>query len=172
MKFTPMDFIKSYFSAEKNESLIFIAFGILTIGFSLYAVLKWGDSFYKGFAVPAVLIGCIQLVVGSTVYFRTDGQTLELETLYQQDRAAFENAETPRMETVMKNFSLYKKVEVAFVLVGLLLILFVSSREFWLGVGVGMLLQGALMLTADIFAERRGAEYIRGIEKKPMTSLT
>jgi hypothetical protein len=160
-----MDFIKTYFTAEKSESLIFMAFGILTIGFSVYALLKWGDSFYRGFAVPAILIGIIQIVVGGTVYFRTDKQIMQLETLYQQDKTAFAKAETPRMDMVMKNFSLYKKVEVAFVLIGLLLIFLSPSREFWLGVGVGMLLQGALMLTADIFAERRGKEYIEAIPK-------
>ncbi len=159
-----MDFIKTYFTAEKNESLIFILFGVLTIGFSVYALVKWGDSFYRGFAIPAILIGIIQIVVGSTVYFRTDQQIIQVETLYQQDQAAFKNTEGPRMNTVMKNFSIYKKVEVAFVVIGLLLILFAASREFWLGIGVGMLLQGALMLTADIFAERRGKEYIQAIQ--------
>jgi hypothetical protein len=166
-----MDFIKTYFTAEKNESLIFVLFGILTIGFSVYALLKWGDSFYRGFAVPAILIGIIQIVVGSTVYFRTDKQINQLETLYQQDQAAFAKAETPRMDRVMKNFSLYKIVEVTFITIGLLLIFFAPSKEFWLGVGVGMLLQGALMLTADIFAERRGKEYIRSIEITPNQSL-
>ncbi len=154
-----MDFIKTYFTAEKNESLIFIAFGILTISFSVYALVKWGDSFYKGFAIPVILIGLIQLVVGSTVYFRTDKQIKELETLYVTDKSAFSKAEMPRMHTVMKNFSLYKKIEIAFVLTGLALLLIVPSKEFWLGIGVGLLLQGALMLTADIFAERRGKEY-------------
>jgi hypothetical protein len=160
-----MDFIKTYFTAEKNESLIFMAFGILTICFSVYALLKWGDSFYRGFAVPAILIGIIQLVVGGTVYFRTDKQIMQLETLYQEDKTAFAKAEMPRMETVMKNFSLYKKIEVAFVIIGLLLIFLAPTREFWLGVGVGMLLQGALMLTADIFAERRGNEYFQRVSK-------
>lgn len=84
---------------------------------------------------------------------------VQLETLYQQDQAAFVKAEMPRMDTVMKNFSLYKKVEVAFVVIGLLLIFFAPAKEFWLGVGVGILLQRALMLTADVFAERRGAIY-------------
>jgi hypothetical protein len=160
-----MDFIKTYFTAEKNESLIFILFGILTIGFSVYALLKWGDSFYRGFAVPAILIGVIQIVVGGTVYFRTDRQINQLETLYQKNKTAFAKAETPRMDTVMKNFSLYKKVEVAFVVIGLLLIFFAPSKGFWLGIGVGMLLQGALMLTADIFAERRGVIYIERVNK-------
>jgi hypothetical protein len=158
-----MDFIKTYFTAEKNESLIFMAFGILTIAFSVYALLRWGDTFYRGFAMPAILIGIIQLVVGGTVYFRTDKQIIQLETLYQQDKAAFAKAETPRMEIVMKNFSLYKKVEVAFVVIGLLLIFLTPAREFWLGVGVGMLLQGTLMLTADVFAERRGTIYLNKV---------
>ncbi|MFN5168183.1 MAG: hypothetical protein ACK5DD_01050 [Cyclobacteriaceae bacterium] len=164
---TDMDFIKTYFTAEKNESLIFLAFGIVTIAFSVYAMLKWGDSFYKGFAVPAILIGIIQLVVGGSVYFRTDKQINQLETLYQQDEPAFAKAEISRMDTVMKNFAIYKKVEVAFVVVGLFLIFLTPSKQFWLGVGVGMLLQGALMLTADIFAERRGAEYMRAITSQP-----
>jgi hypothetical protein len=160
-----MDFIKTYFTAEKNESLIFMAFGILTIGFSVYAMLKWGNSFYKGFAIPAILIGIIQLVVGGTVYFRTNQQINQLEAQFQQDKVAFAKAETPRMETVMKNFLLYKKIEVAFVVIGLLLIFFAPTKEFWLGVGVGMLLQGALMLTADIFAERRGKTYIEQVSR-------
>jgi MFS family permease len=160
-----MEFIKTYFTAEKSESLIFMAIGIITISFSAYALFKWGDSFYKGFAIPVILIGLIQLVVGSTVYFRTPKQITDLEMLYQKDKVAFVEAEMLRMETVMKNFSLYKKVEVVFVVIGLLLIFFSSSKEFWLGIGVGMLLQGALMLTADIFAERRGTTYQHEITK-------
>ena len=160
-----MDLIKTYFTAEKNESLIFILFGVLTIGFSVYALVKWGDSFYRGFAIPAILIGIIQIVVGSTVYFRTDQQIIQIETLYRQDKAAFKSTEGPRMDTVMKNFSIYKVVEIAFVIIGLLLIFVAASKEFWLGIGVGMLLQGALMLTADVFAERRRKEYIQAMDR-------
>ena len=141
-------------------------FGILTISFSLYAILKWGDSFYKGFAVPVILIGIIQLVVGGTVYFRSDKQIIDLEKRYAESRSEFIKTERPRMETVMKNFSLYKKIEVAFVLIGLVLIFMMQQREFWLGVGIGMLLQGALMLTADIFAERRGSTYLKEVTEQ------
>lgn len=158
-----MEFIKNYFAAEKSESLIFIAIGLCTLFFSVYAWLKWGDSFYKGFAIPVVLIALIQLVVGNTVYFRTDRQVENLEKLYQQNITQFAVDETPRMEIVMKNFSIYKKIEVGFVLIGLLLVLTLPGREFWMGVGIGMLLQGALMLTADVFAERRGNRYLEEI---------
>ena len=65
----------------------------------------------------------------------------------------------------MKNFNTYKWIEVAFVVSGLLLILFFKNKEFVLGIGVGLLLQGALMLSADIFAERRGTTYLKNVEK-------
>jgi hypothetical protein len=160
-----MDFIKTYFTAEKNESLLFILMGVAAIAFSAYALVKWSELFYKGLAIPLILIGIVQIVVGGSVYFRTDKQIADLEKLYQANTTDFKTQEAPRMNTVMKNFSLYKKVEVAFVVIGLLLILFASAKEFWLGVGVGMLLQGAVMLTLDIFAERRGTVYIEVIRK-------
>jgi len=160
-----MEFIKTYFTAEKNESLIFMAFDILTIGFSAYSLWKWGKVFYRGFAIPVILVGLIQLVVGGPVYFRTDKQIQAIEALYQKSSSEFVSTETPRMDTVMKNFSLYKKVEVAFVVIGLPWIFCAPPKEFWLGVGVAMLLHRALMLTADIFAERRGSEYIATIKQ-------
>ncbi len=72
------------------------------------------------------------------------------------------------MKTVMKNFSLFKKVEVALVPGGLLLIFILPQKQFWLGSGIGMLLQGSLMLTADIFAERRGAIYVERISEQKL----
>jgi len=161
-----MEFIKTYFSAEKSESLIFMAMGIMLIGFSTYALVKWGETFYKGFAIPVIFIGVIQLVVGGTVFFKTYKQLVALEALYQKSKTDFVSTETDRMNKVMDNFSIYKKIEIAFVIAGLLLIILAPSKEFWLGLGVGMLLQGALMLTADVFAERRGESYQTAISSQ------
>jgi hypothetical protein len=158
-----MEFIKTYFIAEKSESLIFMAIGVITIFFSAYALWRWGDPFYKGFAIPVILIGLIQIVVGGTVYLRTDKQIADLKVLYEMKKSVFTSTEKSRMESVMKNFSLYKKIEVAFVVIGLFLIFLVPAKEFWLGIGVGMLLQGAIMLTADIFAERSGTTYLKEV---------
>jgi hypothetical protein len=158
-----MDFIKTYFSAEKSESLLFISMGTVAIVFSAFTIWRWTESFYKGLAIPLIAIGLIQIVVGCTIYFRTDEQISDLEKLFQTNPSKFKNQEISRMEIVMKNFNLYKKIEIALILIGLLLILFAPAREFWLGIGVGMLLQGAAMLSLDIFAERRGIIYIEKI---------
>jgi hypothetical protein len=163
-----MDFIKTYFAAEKSESLLFIGLGIAAIAFSGYGWLKWNETFYKGLAIPLILIAVIQLVVGGTVYFRTDKQMADIQSLHQTNPTEFRSQEVPRMETVMKNFGVYKKIEISFVLMGVLLIVLMKQRPFWLGIGVGMLMQGAVMLALDIFAEQRGEKYqseIRSIAK-------
>jgi len=160
-----MDFIKTYFSAEKSESLLFMLMGLAAILFSVYALMKWNEPFYKGLAIPLILVGLIQFVVGGTVYFRTDNQIAAAEQLVKLSPAEFKAQETARMDLVMKNFSTYKKIEIAFVAIGVLLILVVPARPFWLGLGVGMLLQGAVMLSLDIFAENRGTLYIEEVNK-------
>lgn len=154
-----MDFIKTYFQAEKSASLLFIAIGVLAITFSVYAVIKRSAPFYKGFAIPGILIGLIQLAVGSTVYFRSDKQQASLERLYEKSQEDFITVEINRMNQVMDNFVIVKKLEILFIVIGLLFILLFQSKEFWLGIGVGLFMQGAIMLTCDIFADRRGKIY-------------
>jgi hypothetical protein len=105
-------------------------------------------------------------MVGGTVFFRTDKQLVALEVLYQKSKTDFESTETDRMNKVLDSFSAYKKIEIAFVIAGVLLIILAPSQEFWLGLGVGMLLQCALMLTADIFAERRVESYQTAISSQ------
>ena len=158
-----MEFIKQYFSAEKSESFLAIIVGALLLSFSIYSLVKWGDAFYKGFAVPVVFVALIQIVVGSVVYFRTDKQVKQLTERLKISPAEFAQEESKRMTVVMKNFNTYKWIEVAFVVSGLLLILFFRNKEFVLGIGVGLLLQGSLMLSADIFAERRGHMYLKSV---------
>ena len=150
--------IDSYFQAERAESLLFAAFGVLAIGTSLYLLWRYGDAMSKGLAIPLILVGLIQIAVGSSVYLRTPAQVVTLKAQVVQDPARFKSEETARMGPVMANFKTYKLIEVAFILIGLAVTLLVS-QPFVLGIGMGMLIQGALMLPADITAEQRGTVY-------------
>jgi hypothetical protein len=150
--------IDAYFQAERAESLVFAAFGIVAISASVYLLWRYGDAMSKGLAIALVLVGLIQITVGGTVYLRTPGQVVALKAQYNQDPGRFKAEETARMSNVMTNFKVYKIIEVGFILVGLAVTLIVG-HPFWLGLGMGMLVQGALMLPADITAERRGTIY-------------
>ena len=150
--------LNTYFQAEHAESLLFAAIGIIAIATAAFLLWRYGDALSQGLAIPLILVGLIQLSVGGSVYLRTPAQLAALQAQHMQEPARFKADETARMTTVMTNFRTYKIIEAAFILIGLAVTLTVS-QPFWLGIGMGMLIQGALMLPADITAENRGAIY-------------
>ncbi len=154
-----MNFIQDYFKPEKYEAALFLLIGIALITFSVYVLMKFGDSFYKGLAIPFILVALVQIVVGASVFFRTDQQMSQLETLYKENPKAFAEQELTRIVPVNKNFVIYRNVELIFILIGLIIFFFLRDKDFWYGVGVGMFIQGAVMLSLDMFAERRGHIY-------------
>ncbi len=153
------DQIVSYFSAEKSEAGLFMAVGVAALVASAY--LLHGAGRYKAMAYPLIAIAAIQLVVGGTVFFRTDRQVASLQAQHAADRAAFVAAETSRMQTVIANFKLYKGIEIALLAVGILLTLVLRRSDLWYAVGIGLVIQSSLMLVLDLFAERRADEYLR-----------
>lgn len=148
----------TYFGAEKRESLLFMAAGVLAILASVY--LMSTGSPYRGMAYPLITIALIQLVVGGTVYFRTDAQTRALHAQLQKDPGAYAGSELPRMETVQRNFKLYRTIEIALIVAGVAGVVFFRERETLYAVSLGLVLQAGLMLSLDLVAERRAHVYI------------
>lgn len=163
-----MTHIETYFRAEKAESLLFLLIGLASIVFAVFAWVKWNEHFMKGMAIPLVLIGLIQMTVGGTVFARTDKQVAALHAQVQVDIQGYRAAELPRMEKVVKSFTAIKWMEIAFLLIGTGLLVIAKGNSFWKGVGLGLLLQGAISLTLDVFAEKRGLEYMAAIAEMPV----
>jgi 4-amino-4-deoxy-L-arabinose transferase-like glycosyltransferase len=166
-----LSFIYRYFIAEKQESLLFLIVGIVAV---LLAVVCWffiksNPSFFKGAAMPLLAIGLIQIVVGYSVYTRTDKQKAGIAYNIGIEPVSFvKQKELPRMKTVMKNFVIYRWVEIVFILTGLLLIFLFKSnpdKTFWYGFGVALAMQAVIMLGADYFAEQRGKIYNEELQK-------
>ena len=76
---------------------------------------------------------------------------------------AYQAAEVARMEVVMRSFALYKIIELALFAVGVGLTYAFRNRETLYAVGIGLVLQSSLMLVADLFAEKRGDEYLEQV---------
>lgn len=159
--------LDAYFAAERAESLAFLGFGlaaVLVAGFLLWRVR---DPLFRGMAIPLFAVGLIQIAVGATIVLRTDAQVASLKAQAEADPAAFRTQELARMSVVRRSFTLYKLVEVGFVVVGLGLALWRKGLRFWRGFGLGMLVQGALMLPADLLAEARAADYVAWLTALP-----
>ena len=164
--FTKAD-IEKYFMAEKQESLLFVLIGIAGMVSAIVFFFFLKSSFYKGAAIPALLIGLLLAVVGFTVYKRSDDDRKRNVYAYDLNPADLKDKELPRMKVMMKNFVIYRYTEIFLLLLGAALyVYFIKdiANDFWRGFGLALAVMSLLALTADFFAEKRGRTYTRGIE--------
>lgn len=159
--------IEKYFIAEKQESLLFIIIGVTAM--LLAAIFFFGlkSSFYKGAAVPLLLVGLLLGIVGYTVYDRSDKDRTRNVYAFDMNPNDLRDKEMPRMEKVMKNFVVYRYVEITLALIGIGLFFYFNKSEaqlFWKGFGLALCIMALVALTADYFAEQRGDKYLHGLK--------
>jgi hypothetical protein len=161
------EIIARYFTAEKQESLLFFGIGIIALGLSVYFWLALKTPFYKGAAVSLLLVSLIQIIVGGSVYLRSPKDIERVTAQYEQRPEALKTEELPRMVSVMKKFEVYRYTEIALALAGIFL--FFICTGFWKGLGLTLAIQALLMLGADFFAEQRGRSYTRALTQYVQT---
>jgi len=159
--------IEKYFMAEKTESWLFMAIGIAAIIAATVFFFIIKTPLYKGAAIPLVAIGLMLGVVGFTVYKRCDEDRIRSVYALGMNPGELKEKELPRMETVMKNFVLYRYVEIALALLGIGLFVYFKNNEamvFWKGFGIALACMSLIALCADYFAEKRGGIYLNGLK--------
>lgn len=160
-------FIESYFTEEKIESLFFIIIGSMALLFAGFLLFIIKYSFFKGMAIPLLIVGFIQLSDGISVYNRSAAYITRVNQFIKQEPQKLKTEELPRVEKVMKNFIIYKWVEIS-LMIGSIILFFAfyeSPQTFWKGLALGLIIQTSIMLTLDIIAEKRGHIYIEKLNK-------
>lgn len=155
-----MEAITRYFTAEKSESILFMLTGVLAIILAVFFLIKVKQPFYNGMAYAFILIALIQIAVGGSIFMRSPKDIIRVTNILQNDKTLIQTEEIPRMKVVMKNFILYRWIEIALVLVGIFLFLRSSPETVLKGIGLGLIIQAGIMLMLDYFAEDRGKKYI------------
>jgi hypothetical protein len=159
--------IEKYFLAEKQLGLSFIIIGAIAIvlAFIFFFLLK--TSFYKGAAIPLLVIGLIQLIASAGIYKKSDEDRIRNVYAFDMNRGQLKNEELPRMKTVLKNFAIVKWIEMALVVTGLIVISYFrtnAGQVFWYGFGITLTIQALIILFADYSSERRAILYTKGVE--------
>lgn len=158
-----MEQVFKYFTAEKNESILFITAGVIAIAFSIYFFVTIKEPFYNGMSYSLIAFALIQITVGSSVYFRSPTDIQRVNEIIATNKSLILTEEIPRMNTVMKNFIIYRWVEIILIILGIFLFFQTTGR--WKGIGSGIVIQGILMLILDFFAESRGKTYLDFLHK-------
>lgn len=155
-----MNAIENYFTEEKYESVLFVLVGIVAIVLAIYFFVKVKQPFYNGMSYPLIAIAFIQIVVGSTVFLRSPNDVKRVNEFLEKDQNKIVLEEIPRMNKVMKNFVLYRWIELSLIVVGLILFFLAPQKSFWKGLALGIIIQAGFMLLLDYFAESRGKIYL------------
>ena len=159
--------IEKYFNAEKNASLLFITIGAAAIIAAIIFFFFIKTNFYKGAAIPLLAIGLLVGIVGFTVYKKSDADRIRNVYAYDLNPTELREKEIPRMKTVMKNFAIYRWVEIVMALAGVVLFFYFkdnADKIFWKGFGLTLAIMAVTAFTADYFAAKRGHIYLKGLE--------
>ena len=154
--------LAEYFTAERQAGFLLVALGLAGFGFGAFLwVIR---SAFLATAWPLVVLGLFQVAIGLTVALRTPEQVASLEQGLRTSPAATVSAETQRMSTVNRNFRVIKVAEVAFIVLGLLLAVFLPHPSTWAAVGLGLLVESAVLLAFDAFAQQRALVYTQWLQ--------
>jgi hypothetical protein len=156
-----MNPVIKYFTGERAESYLFLALGILGLFISSYLFFLKASSYWKGFAIPFILVSALEIIVGISLIYRSPKDIIRVENYIKNEKIKIKTAEIPRMHKVMKNFLVYRYVEVALIIIGAILYFASAYSDFWRALGLGLFIQASIVLTLDYFAERRGFIYLQ-----------
>ena len=155
-----MNSVVKYFNGEKSEGYIFILIGVIAFAMALYFFFAFKTSFWKGVAVPFIIVALLEFIVGYTIVTRSSKDIIRVQTYITTEPLKIQIDEIPRMEKVLGNFVIYRYVEIALIILGIVLMYSSMNDTFWRGIGLGLFIQASIVLSLDFFAERRGHVYI------------
>jgi uncharacterized membrane protein len=160
-----MDKVINYFTGEKEESYIFLILGMVGLAMSIYFILVNASSFWRGLAIPFVIVSVLEVIVGVTLIYRSPKDIIRVEHYIKNEKSKIKTVEIPRMEKVMKNFVIFRNTEIALILAGICIYFIFGKFDFWKGLGLGFFIQASVVLTLDYFAEKRGFIYLEHLNK-------
>ncbi len=156
-----MDAVTNYFSEEKKESKFFAVIGLLACLLSVFCLGVSENSFLHGISYAFISIGAVQIVVGATIYLRSDIDTVRVNHYIERDQKSITDDEIPRMTLLIRDLLLYRQVEIVVSVLGLILFVSFSTKDITSGIGLGLAIQSSVMLFWDIMSEKRASEYLK-----------
>ncbi len=160
-----MNPIVKYFNGEKAESYIFILIGVIACAMALYFFFALKTSFWKGVAIPFIIVALLEFIVGYTIVTRSSKDIIRVQTYITNEPQKIQIDEIPRMEKVLSNFVIYRYLEIALIILGIVLMYSSINDTFWRGIGLGLFIQASIVLSLDFFAERRGHIYVEYLKE-------
>lgn len=154
--------ITTYLTEERIENTFFMIVGLITIAlaFIFLGIIKY--SFFKGMAIPLLVLGIIELSAGAISYNQSQKYSNNIQLLKINNTEEVQAEELKRMQIVLKNYTIYRWIELLLICIGLLLFIRFnkSPQTFWKGFGLGLLIQASILFALHLLTEQTGKMYI------------
>jgi Na+/H+ antiporter NhaC len=146
-----------YFAGEKQGGALCLALAAVSVAFSIWV---WrSHASFRAMAWPLVLVALAQLGVGAVLLARTGKQVETLQADLTRNPVGARAKELARMDRVNANFKIVEILEAGTIAVALVMAFAFRGRPAITAVGLGLLVQAAVMLAFDVFAEHRAHIY-------------
>lgn len=156
--------IEKYFLAEKQAALIVLIIGAIAVLLALIFFFAFRTSLFKGAAVPLLALGILECIVGYTIHKKSDADRVRIVYAFDMNPQQLKSEELPRMQEVNKKFGTYQAFEIGLVVIGIVLLIMYrgqTERTFWVGLGLGLIIQGILLFGMETISTQRAKEYTR-----------
>jgi hypothetical protein len=154
------DDVTAYYRSERNTAFTFIGLGAVSAGVGTGLVATRGD-FATGLGVAMISIGALEML-GSTFYAIQVGTELDRYAgVLARDPAQFKSEEAAHIHGTTSRFFWYRASELLLAVVGAGVATygFVSDRDVWKGVGIGVAGEAATFFALDAFGSARAVDY-------------
>jgi len=121
----------------------------------------------RGLAYPLLVIAVIELIVGGTVYLRTDEQMSSLINQFRTEPIVYINEEITRMSSVLAGFITFRILQISMAIIGLFLFLLAIIKKWATlqGAGIGLIVMGLVLLLMDLLGTLRAEVYLEALQK-------
>lgn len=160
------DDVAGYYRSERNTAFTFIGLGVVSAGVGTGLVATRGD-FASGLGVAMISIGALE-VLGSTFYaFQVGAEADHYAGVLARDPAQFKADESVHIHGTTSRFFWYRATELALVVAGAGVATygFVSDKDVWKGVGIGVAAEAATFFVLDAFGSARAVDYEEHVQR-------
>jgi hypothetical protein len=153
-----MNELHQYFTAERQAGMLAVALGAASLTGALYLWSTRGP--FRAAAWPLIVIGLIELGLGGALVVRTPSQVRRLDAAFASAPQAAAAGERQRMARVNRAFRFIMAGELALIVLGASAVFVLRSRsDTWTAIGMAVMLQAAVLMAFDLFAEHRAHVY-------------
>lgn len=159
--------IINFYKAERKEAVFMLLWGTITTSIVVGVLFFTEEIFWKAMGFSALPLSFIQLLTGVRNLFFVNRKKSNFLSVVKEDFKKAVKNEKLRILNSQIRLRVYRVIEQILFFIGFLFMFLggvLGLSVFLAGSGIGIMLQAAVLLIQDLFAEWRTSLYLEELE--------